>query len=562
MKRLNKLSLENFRIFSGKTSFTFNDLNIYTGANNSGKSTVIKAVKLFSAGLKTTDFPSLNLVSEALNLGLFKDNLNRQINKRVFRIGLPIQIKGIEEDFEVIYTFGEGYDDRDDKFKEYAIFSDLSLFNSSGALFFQMHSQEADTDDRIENFIDTPYDNTDPGLVDFRLNLQLLEKYLPQITRSPGKYDALLSQMKKIASSDGFWWGECFGEGEYFYADYNLSKFNLKDFERELEYDLYLNIGDFETRKSIFVDQDEHAANSYSKLLEETSYKDFIQDFFRPLLTSVSNSLNLLRDYNFIHITPEILHSRLIPANENTEYLQVIYRSQQDSAEFINEALRIFGIDGLTEIINHLNTSFELNLITDVEETMGKQEKRTMVGAELPALYGISYDVFKSNQRINIGDLGKGASNIVLLILKIASIAINLNKEKSEKEDLPETQGRSPEKVVRKTVLIEEPEAFLHPDWQSKLADLFLYCIKKLGIQLIIETHSTYLIQRLQYLVADKAFDPEKITLLYFNQNHEAEKYYRINIRQDGILKENFGTGFYDETAKLTAAILNAQNLN
>jgi len=562
MKRLYKLSLENFRIFSNKTTFAFNVLNVFTGANNSGKSTVIKAAKLFSEGLKTTDFPSLNLVSEDLNLGRFSENLNRDSGKRTFRIGLPAQIKGIEDDFEVIYTFGEGYNNTDDKFKEFAIFSDLSIFDSSGTLFFQIISQEASADDRIENFIETPYENTDPGLVDFRLNLPLLEKYLPQITGFPVKYDALLNQMKKIASKDGFWWGECFGENEYFYADYDLSKFNLKDFERELVYDLYLNLGDFGTRKAIFIDKDEHLTSSYSRLREETAYKDFILEFFRPMLTSVSQSLNLLRNYNIIHITPEILRSRLIPANENTEYLQVVYRNQQESAIFINEALKIFGIDGLTEISNHLNTSFELNLITGIEETLQKQKKPSISGFELPALYGISYDIFKSNQRINISDLGKGAASIILLALKICSVAINLKKERSQNINLPESQGRDPENVVRKTVLIEEPEAFLHPNWQSKLADLFLYCIKEFGIQLIIETHSTYLIQRLQYLVAKNEIDPEQINLLYFNQGADGEKYYKINVRKDGILRENFGAGFYDETANLTAAILNAQNLN
>jgi energy-coupling factor transporter ATP-binding protein EcfA2 len=560
MKRLYKLSLENFRIFSGKSSFAFNDLNIYTGANNSGKSTVIKAVKLFSEGMKATDFPSLNLVSEELNLGKFKDNLNRDSEKRTFKIGLPVQLKGVEEDFEVIFTFGEGYDNNDDKFKEYAIFSDLSIFDSSGTLFFQMISQEAGSDDRIENFIDTPYDT--PGLVDFRLNLILLEKYLTQVTGFPEKYEALLSQMKKISSSDGFWWGECFGEDEYFYADYDLSKFNLKDFERELVYDLYLNLGDFETRKAIYIDQDEHVANSYSRLLEETAYYDFILKFFRPLLTSVSQSLNLIRNYNLIHITPEILHSRLIPANENTEYLQVIYRTQQESAEFIYEALKVFEIDGVTEIINHLNSSFELNLITGVSNSIKNRKKRIYGGVEFTDPFHVDFAILKSNPRINICDLGKGTSNIILLILKIASLVLKFEKDKLIKEKLPEQQGRTSEVIIKKTILIEEPEAFLHPNWQSKLADFFLYCIKEHGIQLIIETHSTYLIQRLQYLVANNSFDPERINLLYFNQNNEAEKYYRINIRQDGILKENFGTGFYDETAKLTAAILNSQNLN
>lgn len=562
MNRLRDISLENFRIFSNKVNFSFNDLNIFTGANNSGKSTVIKAIKLFSEGIRTSDFPSLNLVSEELNLGRFKDNLNRDSGKRTFRIGLPLQIKGIEENFELLYTFGEGYDNDDDKFHEYAIFSELSIYDSSGELFFQMISNEAISDAEEVNFINSPSEDSDPGLVNFRLNLQLLEKHLPQITGSVGKYAALLNQLNSISSSDGFWCGECFGENEYFHADYDLSKFNLNDFERELVYDLYLNIGDYQTRKSIFIDQDENVASSYHRLLEETAYYDFILMFFRPLLKSVSQSLNLLRNYNIIHITPEILHSRLIPANVRSEYLQVIYRAQQESAAFIYEALKIFGIDGVTEITNHLNTSFELNLITGVGEAASEQNKIVIDGIEIPPPFTIDYNNLKSNTRINIADLGKGAATIILLVLKINSIAINLKKERSQNIDLPEIQGRVQEQVVKKTVLIEEPEAFLHPNWQSKLADLFLYCIKEFGIQLIIETHSTYLIQRLQYLVAKNKIEPDQVNLLYFNQGYNSDKYYKINVRKDGILRESFGAGFYDETANLTAAILNAQNLN
>lgn len=38
--RIVELFIENFRALSGSNTFKFNDLNVYTGANNSGKSTV------------------------------------------------------------------------------------------------------------------------------------------------------------------------------------------------------------------------------------------------------------------------------------------------------------------------------------------------------------------------------------------------------------------------------------------------------------------------------------------------------------------------------------------
>ncbi|MBK6345968.1 MAG: AAA family ATPase [Bacteroidales bacterium] len=188
------------------------------------------------------------------------------------------------------------------------------------------------------------------------------------------------------------------------------------------------------------------------------------------------------------------------------------------------------------------------------------RESKKLKGISFPPIE--RFNDYKANPRINIADLGKGATNIIKLVMKTATVINAIRDERSLKEDLPKMQGRKPERVIRKVILVEEPEAFLHPNWQSRLADFFVFCMTKYDIQFIVETHSSYLIQRMQYLVAKKEIDPERINLLYFNKCSEDEKYYKINIRKDGILKENFGTGFYDETANLTAAILNAQNLN
>jgi predicted ATPase len=83
-----------------------------------------------------------------------------------------------------------------------------------------------------------------------------------------------------------------------------------------------------------------------------------------------------------------------------------------------------------------------------------------------------------------------------------------------------------------------------------------------LKVRFVVETHSVYLIQRLQLLAARKEFDPEKVDILYFNKSDEKEKFYKITLRDDGILDQGFGTGFYDETANLTADILNARKMN
>jgi predicted ATPase len=107
-----------------------------------------------------------------------------------------------------------------------------------------------------------------------------------------------------------------------------------------------------------------------------------------------------------------------------------------------------------------------------------------------------------------------------------------------------------------KTIIIEEPEANLHPNLQSKLADVFVEIIKYYPeINFIIETHSEYMIRRLQYLTAKREICTDKSIIYYFN----AEKYVRpnepkvkaIQITSNGNLTDTFGPGFYDESTRL-----------
>lgn len=64
------------------------------------------------------------------------------------------------------------------------------------------------------------------------------------------------------------------------------------------------------------------------------------------------------------------------------------------------------------------------------------------------------------------------------------------------------------------TVLIEQPELHLHPAHQRKLADFFV-AISNSGVQLVLETHSEYLITRLRLLVAQGIFPPDKLSVIF-----------------------------------------------
>ncbi len=74
------------------------------------------------------------------------------------------------------------------------------------------------------------------------------------------------------------------------------------------------------------------------------------------------------------------------------------------------------------------------------------------------------------------------------------------------------------------TIILEQPELHLHPSVQAGLADVFMDCIKKRGLQIILESHSEHLLRRLQRRIAEQENDlsPDDAAL-YFCQIHDGE---------------------------------------
>ena len=84
---------------------------------------------------------------------------------------------------------------------------------------------------------------------------------------------------------------------------------------------------------------------------------------------------------------------------------------------------------------------------------------------------------------------------------------------------------------------------------------MFVEASKQFGIIFIIETHSEYLIRKLQYLTAKGELSSEDSVIYYFNSpeaNLENEQQIKaIVISEDGTLSSDFGSGFFDEADKI-----------
>jgi predicted ATPase len=194
--------------------------------------------------------------------------------------------------------------------------------------------------------------------------------------------------------------------------------------------------------------------------------------------------------------------------------------------------------DALTPLLQRFQ-KFEIKaeeMKEDVKEDyVGKWLEAFEIGSSLhvdtvgPDLYE-AY-VKRDGEKRYLADLGSGSAQLLPLIINFATQQSSL-------------------------VVVEEPEANLHPNLQAQLADFFVEMMGR-GIQVVIETHSEYLTRRLQYLVARGKCEPDHAGILYLRSeedhadSEDTPKVQEITIDGYGQLSHPFGPGFFDQATNL-----------
>ncbi|CAL9421527.1 hypothetical protein SUDANB60_01842 [Streptomyces sp. enrichment culture] len=94
-------------------------------------------------------------------------------------------------------------------------------------------------------------------------------------------------------------------------------------------------------------------------------------------------------------------------------------------------------------------------------------------------------------------------------------------------------------------ILLENPEAHLHPKGQSRMAAL-LSAAAATGAQLIVETHSDHVLNGVRIAVKQGVLQPEDAVVHYFQGNGAGTQVVTPRIDKDGMLQE-WPEGFFDE---------------
>ena len=159
-----------------------------------------------------------------------------------------------------------------------------------------------------------------------------------------------------------------------------------------------------------------------------------------------------------------------------------------------------------------------------------------------------------------IADQGYGVFQIIAILISIETELMNLASNYF-------SDSIYYKKTPISTIIFEEPEANLHPAYQSIIANILYSAVNyfdKLQLHFIVETHSEYLIRATQLIVAKQKYknaeeleERNPFVVYYIPRDKEA---YDMKYLLSGRFARKFGKGFFDAASELAFGLYDIEN--
>ncbi|MFD2602597.1 AAA family ATPase [Flavobacterium suzhouense] len=582
MRPIDIVGLKNFRIFDGQVGFLeeLSPINILTGANNSGKSSVIKSLQMLKNSSKDNQFPlHLDLNQQEHLLGDF-DNVLYNKDDRDLVVSLPFTFLGMKNlyislsytvpisknTFQASLRSMEVVDKKDNNI----VFSFMYREASEEEKESHKIKHEEDLKARQQKRVDKPKKKQDifsfsdfgffplynplVGYVEWFMNLEKLKEYLIHLKEFYLMYLEKRNGWVELDKIDQRIKGVNF-----------IPSILVNSLEADVDADSWNDfidnkIGDRKEAKGMEdvgqYDFDAEEVFFPPPQIEDILYYYTLRIFRNKLIWNVTEDSGtkssiiencfkkswnaLVQRINTINYLSNIKeeNARIYNANIGSPFINLL-----KDYTFHN------GLD--TKFINKYLNEFEIGKNIDI----GYDPKYQLIS--------VTITTFDGNKR-ELVDFGYGIKQLVLILIQISVLAEKSRRTVHEYDEEGETYNDYYDPTV---LLVEEPESNLHPKWQSVLAEMFSEANTKFNIQLIIETHSEYLIRKFQMLVANQRLSADKVKLFYLRNPHkvtdEKKQVESLSIGDDGSIDfTKFDGGFFEESTDLKLSLLNIQRDN
>lgn len=527
--RITKFGISNFRIFKNHFDFELAPITVLTGPNNSGKSSLTKALLLLKE--------NQNRINDESRTTNFFDYSGGQhyLGDHKLVVNTPSENTSFSfsyfQDYKIILELNN----------EGQLVNDYQTNNRNNELVLSQSSGVTRID--IPNIIEY-----------FKDHANYIKKTYYPSTENPGhpkhgffRPAGYHPKQKTIET--------LIHNLEEFSDSYKLIDIDLHDAISLTDEEIEIKNEKAENTQEIF----KCVLNLESDIvdLDENSIDLFLWDNLRYLfhiITDVKlseadiiylfpatrNDFIDLDGLLYIHTIKEAL-KRTYSAGDNLIVKSLIQKNlTKTNFENINK-INIDTNESDSTDIYHLDEKYK-NFISKWLKVFGIAKELVFGYDEEYHLYYIKLD------NKSLLENGLGISQLVYLLLAIGSYTDNSRDDPSYTIFFP------------RTIIIEEPETGLHPDFQSKVAEMIVEARKIFGVSFIIETHSEYFIRKLQLLTAQKELTTADTIIYYFNIpekiDEREDQVKEIRINEFGSLSDNFGPGFIDEGISLKFELL------
>jgi len=519
-----KIGATNFRKFRHLDPIDIRPITFFVGRNNSGKSSVVKAIMLLNN----------YLTSKTLNKFSFGNNISNETN---------------------VVSFGRAKNREEKETNSIEFVAELNEFE----IQIVISGRDEDT---IANILEiTIKDNKRGYLFEFdfrtsvfgvaRANVSSfeIENNLPEIKNNHvSAIDEEIDSLKRSLSN----WSESKYSKEYFTLIDHLN--HLKSKKARIDF----HSPNADDTSDIELATDNADSSPLSKTELNLSYEDIdFSGIADVLLTDIQTAYESVKGKEDT-VDPEDDLTLFYLSYKNAYYQRDQWSTSLRLLSKLLKAKRYCFI-GATSMkqnallsINDTNNPLAMAVHDYYQNNLHKAIKYKMFARTWFKKFEIGNDFYikmienegytvkvrHDNYYVPIADKGMGAIQAFTIILKVAYLA-------SQNEENPTV------------VLLEEPELNLHPALQSLIADMLFDAYEKFKLEFIVETHSEYLIRSTQLLVKnnDLEYEPNEnpFGVVYFDKD---QKQWKMNYRKDGKFIEDFGEGFYNESARLTIDLL------
>lgn len=510
MSHLKYISFSNFRVFENKEKLELRPITFLTGPNSSGKSSVLKSLLLLKNNSKN-DLQVLDFTGPKHNLGTFDNTLNNNTDSKIMTFGFEASIISDDYGFMSSSLIQDRIATKRGVYIMLKKFSQANLDNDFDSdLYIELSYIQNERSGRLFS-VEMFLKNDEASFLKLTLDAESSENHILKFD-----YPKVITN-KQLES--------------LFISEVIRKNGKIKNPKKVTSY----RINSHETIKSI-----------------SPSFFDEPTLIFGQLFTL------FFKEYSDVRTTKDIpdfiirqpfkrILKDLASIIDNTEYLDAVRANTQ----------RLYTNDSQGTSFNDLILEYKSRDISQKSiEFTNKWLKEFEIAdsLEFENIEGVATTIYfkRGNTKVALADLGYGITQFLPILLKVALEAPILNRKNSGFQ------------IVKKLILLEEPETNLHPKLQSRIADFLVDALKTFEVRFIIETHSEYLIRKTQLLTAENILDKSDSILYYFNSINTENKdlLKTIEINDNGSLSSEFGSGFYDEATVLKLELLKKKNSN